>query len=411
MKRILFLTGIILCAGIPALAQQSGYGGDGKASSSASVSSFIRLYETAPSAATTALAGAGAGNVDNGVHLTKVTCYTPGGETTGGTASNTTTVVDKTANGKIAISAIPLCSSIATGRKVYMTAAGGSSYFLLSNGTIADNTTTTLTANDSDATLAASTVMPTRNTALDTRLTIGQSYATFATALSGPLGSAAAPTYGFASGSGMYSQAGGLLNFSLNGARTWQMDTSGNFSLLSTGSLFFGASQDAYIKRLAANVIASGNSDGWFQNGAGEGALTAAFTNATTTFASSNLSYTVIAGRSYRIHGILAIANSTAGHGVKLDFNGGNATATTFWATATVLSGGTVTAGTLTSSSLAGVINFTSVTGTVYVMVDGYLKVNAAGTFILRAAEDSTGGASASLGVGSWIGLSDTVLK
>lgn len=188
MKRILALIAFICGISIAALGQQSGYGGDGKAASGASVSSFIRLYETAPGAATTALAGAGAGNVDNGAHLVKVTCYTPGGQTTGGTVSNSTTVADKTVNGKIALTGIPTCSPLATGRKVYMTAAGGSSYFLLSNGTIADNTTTTLTANDADATLTASTALPTTNTALDTRFTIGQSALTLAVPFTGNIG-------------------------------------------------------------------------------------------------------------------------------------------------------------------------------------------------------------------------------
>lgn len=187
MKRIFLFLALILSAS-SAFAQQSGYGGDGKAASGATVSSFIRLYETAPGASTTALAGAGAGNVDNGAHLVKVTCYTPGGQTTGGTTSNSTTVADKTIDGKIAITGIPTCSVVATGRKVYMTAAGGSSYFLLSNGTIANNTATTLTANDADATLLASTALPTSNTALDTRLTVGQNGVTFSTQINGNLG-------------------------------------------------------------------------------------------------------------------------------------------------------------------------------------------------------------------------------
>lgn len=163
---ILALTFVV--TSVTAFAQQVGYGGDGKQSSDYLGSALTRNYEALPSAATTALAGAGAGSVDNGAHLVKVTCYTGAGETSGGTASNSTTVADKTVNGKIAISSIPTCSSFATGRKVYMTTAGGTSYFLLSNGTIANNTATTLTANDSDATLSASTAMPTSNTMLNT---------------------------------------------------------------------------------------------------------------------------------------------------------------------------------------------------------------------------------------------------
>lgn len=122
------------------------------------------VLERAPTAATVALAGAGAGNVDNGAHLVKVVFTTAAGHTQGGTASAAVTVVNKAVNGKVAISAIPTGSVFTTGRAVYMTAAGGSVYYLLSNGTIANNTATTLTANDSDATLLASTVLAATNT-------------------------------------------------------------------------------------------------------------------------------------------------------------------------------------------------------------------------------------------------------
>lgn len=458
MKRTLFFLALIFCAAAPVLCQsQSGYGGDGKAASGATVSSFIKLYETAPGAATTALAGAGAGNVDNGAHLVKVTCYTPGGETTGGTASNSTTVADKTTNGKIALTGIPTCSTIATGRRVYMTAAGGSSYWLLSNGTIANNTATTLTANDSDATLTASTAIPISNTALDTRLTIGQDVITISTAalawsskaqMRSPsdgiitlynnaasdftrlqfggttnsfpsLARSGTIIYAKLADDSAYASLGAVAYYLSNGSDgQWKQlvfEVRSDSSIGWSGSTNASAALDTSLSRVAAGVVganlSAAGTDGWFQNRGGEGSLTAAFTNATTTMAATNLSYTVIAGRSYRIHGVLAIANSTAGHGIKLDFDGGAATATTFWATATVLSGGTAAAGTLTSTSLAGDINFTSVTGTVYVAIDGYLLVNGAGTFILRAAEDSTGGASASIAAGSWIALSDTVLK
>ncbi len=144
-----------------------------------------KLTETTAGASTTALAGAGAGNVSNGAHSVKVTFTTAGGQTSAGTISNITTVVDKTVNGKIAITGIPLGSSLATGRKVYMnTVSAPTVWKLLSNGTIADNTSTTLTANDSDATLAASTTIPSTNTAVDARLTIGQSAITPAVPLS-----------------------------------------------------------------------------------------------------------------------------------------------------------------------------------------------------------------------------------
>lgn len=120
---------------------------------------------TAPGAATAALAGAGAGNVDNGAHRVKVTFVTASGETEAGTQSGAATVVNKAADGKIAITGIPVSSSaLVTGRNVYMSDVAATGFFLLSNGTIANNSATTLTANDSDATLVASTAAPSTNT-------------------------------------------------------------------------------------------------------------------------------------------------------------------------------------------------------------------------------------------------------
>jgi hypothetical protein len=124
--------------------------------------------EPAPGAPTVALAGAGAGNVDNGAHRYLVTFVTAAGETQAGTVSSAVTVADKTVNGKVALSAIPLGGSLVTSRKLYRTAAGGSTYLLLA--TIADNTTTTYTDNIADSALGAGA--PSANTTVDPVLTI-----------------------------------------------------------------------------------------------------------------------------------------------------------------------------------------------------------------------------------------------
>ncbi len=121
--------------------------------------------EPAPSAPTVALAGAGAGNVDNGAHRYRATFVTADGETDGGviSAAVTTTAGD----GRVAVSAIPLGGSAVTSRKLYRTIAGGTTYLLLA--TIADNTTTTYTDNIADASLGAA--CPTTNTTVDPYLT------------------------------------------------------------------------------------------------------------------------------------------------------------------------------------------------------------------------------------------------
>jgi hypothetical protein len=59
------------------------------------------------------------------------------------------TVADKTVNGKVSLTGIPLGGTAVTSRKLYRTAAGGSTYLLLA--TIADNTTTIYTDNTADS--------------------------------------------------------------------------------------------------------------------------------------------------------------------------------------------------------------------------------------------------------------------
>jgi len=109
---------------------------------------------TAPTACTGALAGAGAGNVDNGDHYYKITYVNAAGETELGTASAVVTVVDKAANGQVSLTAIPVSiSSSVTSRKIYRTKAGGTDYYYLAE--IANNTGTTYTDNIADASLGA----------------------------------------------------------------------------------------------------------------------------------------------------------------------------------------------------------------------------------------------------------------
>ncbi len=109
--------------------------------------------EPAPGAPTVALAGGGAGNLDNAAYRYRVTFVTADGETEGGTISSAVTVVDKTSDGKMALSVIPLGGLRVTSRKIYRTEGDGSDYKLLT--TIADNTTTTYTDNIADGSLGA----------------------------------------------------------------------------------------------------------------------------------------------------------------------------------------------------------------------------------------------------------------
>lgn len=120
--------------------------------------------EPAPTAPTAALASpAVAGNVDNGAHRYRVTFVTADGETDGGTVTSAVTVADKTVNGQVSLTAIPVGGSAVTARKLYRTTAGGSTYLLLA--TLSDNTTTTYTDNIADVSLGAG--VPTTNTTGD----------------------------------------------------------------------------------------------------------------------------------------------------------------------------------------------------------------------------------------------------
>lgn len=137
----------------------------------AEVKHFCRIdevnQEPAPGALNVAL-GSGAGNVDNGVHRYVVTFITADGETQAGDISSSVTVADKTANGKVSLSAIPVGGSVVTSRNIYRTTAGGSTYLLLA--TIADNTMTTYTDNIADSSLGVEA--PSINTTGDPLLSI-----------------------------------------------------------------------------------------------------------------------------------------------------------------------------------------------------------------------------------------------
>lgn len=120
--------------------------------------------EPPPSAVAIALAAPVApGNVDNGAHRYRATFVTADGETQAGTASAALTVADKTVNGQVSLTAIPLGGQFVTARKLYRTLAGGSVYYLLA--TIANNTATTYTDNIADSSLGIEA--PSTNTTQD----------------------------------------------------------------------------------------------------------------------------------------------------------------------------------------------------------------------------------------------------
>lgn len=184
----------------------------------------------------------------------------------------------------------------------------------------------------------------------------------------------------------------------------------GQYAWSSTGSA--AGSPDTGLQRAAAGVVAATNGSsgaGWLQNSAGRARLTADVTNATTTFASlTDLTLTLVAGRKYFGKLIIKCNNSTAAEGFKLDFNGGTATMTAFWAAASELVGGTTVLGTAISTSLAGVINYTTITGETVIEVNVSMVCNAAGTFIPRIAENSHAAGTLTVELGSFLLLEDS---
>lgn len=123
--------------------------------------SFFSPPATAPGAAV-----GSAGNV-NGTVQYCVTFISQGGETTPGPATSITV-----SNQQVQLSNIPLgamqtqvpaiATNNVTGRNIYRTQAGGSTFSLL--GTIQDNTTTTFTDNVADSSLAGQPSPPSVNT-------------------------------------------------------------------------------------------------------------------------------------------------------------------------------------------------------------------------------------------------------
>lgn len=109
-----------------------------------------------PDTLTPALAGAGAGNVDNGTHVYGVSFVTALGESEVSEISVVVTVADKTVNGQVALSSIPKGPPGTTARKIYRSVANLVALKLQS--TIANNTATTLTDNLADSGLGASPI-------------------------------------------------------------------------------------------------------------------------------------------------------------------------------------------------------------------------------------------------------------
>lgn len=123
--------------------------------------------------------------------------------------------------------------------------------------------------------------------------------------------------------------------------------------------------------------------------------LTSDYTNATSTFSSTNLSLNVVAGVKYTLELRIFASNSVAADGFKIDFNGGSATMTEF------VAGSATSLVTGTTSSLSGTFSNGTLTGTNMVTISGSFKPSANGTFIVRGAENAHTTGTLTFGKGS----------
>jgi hypothetical protein len=183
----------------------------------------------------------------------------------------------------------------------------------------------------------------------------------------------------------------------------------GIFWSTGTYGLIMGASADAGIRRIAAKVIQPSDGDvngGWLQQTLGHKRVASDATNATATMSNlSDLTVTLVAGRKYAFKLILFVVDSVAADGIKVDFDGGTATMTSFRAHGTLFD----TALLLSTQTSAIATDFAAatVTGDAMVEIHGGFVCNAAGTFIPRFAQNAHTAGTATVYANSFLLVDD----
>lgn len=111
--------------------------------------------------------------------------------------------------------------------------------------------------------------------------------------------------------------------------------------------------------------------------------LASDFTNATATFSNTALSVPVAAGGTYAFTLQAFVSDSTAAEGGKIDFAGGSATFTNF-----IAGSNSVLVTTVTTAN-TGTFSNATITGNNLITISGTATINAGGTFIVRAAQNT----------------------
>lgn len=120
----------------------------------------------------------------------------------------------------------------------------------------------------------------------------------------------------------------------------------------------------------------------------------------------ADLSQSVTSGTNYVGTLVIKCVDSVAADGVQFDLSGGTATASYTWAGAVVsVSGGADTPGTLISTALNGVMNWTTFTGESLVVIQMSITASGTGTIIPRAAQNTHSTGTATFRKGSWFKL------
>ena len=221
-----------------------------------------------------------------------------------------------------------------------------------------------------------------------------------------------------ATNQGWYNRAATRLTAASGSAATWEVDSSGTYTS-STGVHFFlsgalGTGSDLSLVRQGVGVLRVGDGStgyGWVAQH-GELGLNADYTNATTTFSSTNLSVSLVSGRTYSFSLVLLMSDSVAADGMKLDFNGGAATITNFrvnCAATNDTTGASVNFTAATSTTLAGVLNIATMasTGTHMVTCNGTIVPSSSSTFIVRAAQNAHTTGTLTIYRGSFMNIND----
>ncbi len=191
----------------------------------------------------------------------------------------------------------------------------------------------------------------------------------------------------------------GHIEFFTN-ATALQDATARAMTIFETRGVAIGSTTDPGTGNLGVNWL----------NWSGLRRMTADLTNATTAFANlTDLTISgIVSGRKYVGKLVIKCNNTTATEGIKLDFAGGTATISAFWAAAAASVGGTTVLGTVISTSLAGVINFTTITGETLIVIEFSFVASGSGTLIPRFAENSTAVGTATVELGSYIRMDDS---